>query len=458
MDATQKEHPNCTDVKCNSHPGVSTVWNGLDCVLSPDTFDRLQSAWDVQIKQQQEYAESIEKSGTRRDRCSSLRRSSTGYDDFGWLRKLELRSDVPSILEIRHWSFDPLQFEENVLVKAFVIMLEYYSLLEEFHLDRETLEKYATAVMQKHHKDCYYQRTDIEGGRKGATRCEIGQNSDNECNVLCEYHNWYHAFSCAHVCFLFLTIGKADQFLLPKDIFSIIMGGLIHDLDHPGTNNDFEVKRGTKLARQYSNDSVLERHAISEGLKLCHENEDLNWLKSFDTEDRKYVENYITEAILATDPARHGGVLREALAFVEEGPKTFYSGSGSYFDRNNPRHRLFIGRLFLHGADIANPLHCSFEVARDWAVRVTTEFSRQVSKERELQLPVTVFMDGLDNEYNVAKTQISFFAFMVKPLFDSIGKLFPFLSHLNDWGERNCDEYRNVIEAFECNQKRKAGD
>eukprot|EP00804_Cyclotella_cryptica_P018306 CCRYP_017677-RA/>CCRYP_017677-RA protein AED:0.22 eAED:0.23 QI:0/0/0.5/1/0/0/2/80/350 len=334
-------------------------------------------------------------------------------------------------------------------------MLEYYSLLEEFHLDREMIEKYATAVMQKHHKDCYYQRTDIESGGKIGSRIETGRTSDNDCSILCEYHNWYHAVSCAHVCFLFLTLGNADQFLLPIDIFSIIMGGLIHDLDHPGTNNDFEVKRGTELARQYSNDSVLERHAISEGLKLCHENEDLNWLKSFDSDDRKYVENYIAEAILATDPARHGKVLREALAFLEEGPQATCSEIGlSYLDKKNPRHRLFIGRLFLHGADIANPLHCSFEVARDWAVRVITEFSRQASKERELQLPVTIFMDGLDNEYNVAKTQISFFAFMVQPLFDAIGKLFPLLSHLNDWGERNCDEYRAVIQAFECNQKR----
>jgi hypothetical protein len=38
-------------------------------------------------------------------------------------------------------------------------------------------------------------------------------------------------------------------------------------------------------------------------------------------------------------------------------------------------------------------------------------------------------------------------------LYDAIGKLFPRLNHLNSWGERNCDEYREVIKAFESKQQ-----
>lgn len=384
---------------------------------------------------------------------------SNGYnDDYGWLRKLDLRCDVPSIEEIRNWSFDTLQFEESVLVEVFIMMLEYYDLLEVFHLDRETLKRYAFAVMQKHHKDCYYQRTDIEGEVK-----VVGTTVPATCghHILCEYHNWYHAVSCANVCFLFLTLGGADRFLEAKDILCIIVGGLIHDLDHPGNNNEFEVKCKTELAQRYQNNSVLERHSISEGLNLCAKNPELDWLQSFDNvEDREYVENYITEVVLATDPARHAQIMKEALAFVEEGPKdhgvTSESPSESLelmkFDRTNPFHRLFIGRLFLHSADISNPVHSSFEVARDWAVRVTTEFSKQASKEKELQLEVTSYMEGLDSAYNIAKVQISFFGFMVQPLFDAVGKLFPKLSHLNDWGEQNCDGYRELIAACEKEQ------
>jgi len=444
----------------NNNKVVSTVWHGFDCVFSnDDCLKKLQ-------KEERLHGRETKSGPSSGDLRASFRRrgSHRSSDDYGWLRKLDLRSDVPSIEEIRDWSFDTLQFEENILVEVFIKMLEYYDLLEEFNLDRETLERYAFAVMQKHHKDCYYQRTDIEGevsvvGTTTEPSVEDCKSTDDGHHILCEYHNWYHVVSCSQVCFLFLTLGGADKFLEARDIFCIIVAALIHDLDHPGTNNDFEVKRKTELAQKYRNDSVLERHAINEGLNLCAKNPELDWLKSFkNAEDRKYVENYITEAVLATDPARHATILKEALAFIEKGPKAYGSVTSEkstesfelmQFDRTNEQHRLFIGRIFLHSADISNPLHSSFEVARDWAVRVTTEFSKQASKEKELRLEVTSYMDGLDSEYNIAKVQISFFAFMVQPLFDAIGKLFPNLSHLNDWGEANCDGYREVIAACE---------
>mmetsp|Transcript_1901 Transcript_1901/g.2647 ORF Transcript_1901/g.2647 Transcript_1901/m.2647 type:complete len:474 (+) Transcript_1901:187-1608(+) len=441
--------------------GVSTVWYGYDCVFSNGEYLKKIQEGESNLEQN-----ALPQPSTTAHHQASFRRSGShrSLKDYGWLRKLDLRSDVPSIEEIRDWAFNTLQFEENVLVEVFISMLEYYDLLEEFNLDRETLRRYAFAVMHKHHKDCYYQRTDIEGEVSviGTTvNASEGDSklSDGGHHTLCEYHNWYHAVSCSQVCFLFLTLGGADQYLESKDIFCIIVGALIHDLDHPGTNNDFEVKRNTELAQKYHNDSVLERHSISEGLNLCTRNPELDWLKSFDNiEDREYVENYITEAILATDPARHAGIVKEALEFAAEGPKAYNTAASissselvelKQFDRANLQHRIFIGRLFLHSADISNPLHSSFDVARDWAVRVTTEFSRQASKEKKLRLQVTSYMDGLDSEYNIAKVQIGFFSFMVQPLFDTMGKLFPKLSHLNDWGEANCDGYREVLAACE---------
>jgi hypothetical protein len=358
--------------------------------------------------------------------------------------------------EIRDWSFDVLLFEDTVLIEVFVKILEYYNFLEKFQLDRKTLERYCGEVMARHHKDCYYQQIDIE--KNGAT------DESSKPEILCEYHNWYHAVSSAHVSFLFLTLGGADAYLNPIEQFCIIMGALIHDLDHPGTNNDFEVKRSTSLAKLYDNDSVLERHAINIGLTMCLENPHLDWLKSFqDEKDREYVKKYISECVLATDPARHASIVKEALAIVQKGPQDYESTSTSdalksssmtYFNKNDPQHRLLIGRLILHSVDISNPVHSSFEVASDWAIRVVTEFDKQAKREKELQLPVTSFMDGLDSQVSIATTQIAFFEWMVKPLFNTVGILFPSLKMLEDWGEMNCDEYQKVIDAHkECANK-----
>ena len=418
---------------------VYTVWHGYDVVLTKNRdggHTRSESNTTENYPQAAAHAKPTSHHGAKSS--SSWRRMSSG-DDYGWLRQLDLRSDVPDMDEIRNWSFDVLVFEDTVLIEVFIKMLEYYNFLEKFQLDRKTLERYCGEVMARHHKDGYYQKYDIE------------KNSvTEECKpeVLCEYHSWYHAVACAHVSFLFLSLGGADGHLDPIEQFCIIMGALIHDLDHPGTNNDFEVKRNTSLAKLYDNDAVLERHSINVGLNMCLENPDLDWWKSFqDEKDREYMKKYISESILATDPAKHASIVKEALSFVEKGPP--------YFNKNDPQHRIFIGRLILHSADITNPLHSSFEVASDWAIRVVTEFDKQAKREKELQLPVTSFMDGLDNQVSIAKTQIGFYQFMLKPLFNTVGIFFPALKMLEDWGEMNCVEYQKVIDDHdkECAKK-----
>ena len=67
-------------------------------------------------------------------------------------------------------------------------------------------------------------------------------------------------------------------------------------------------------------------------------------------------------------------------------------------------------------------------------------------------MPVTQFMDGLDSKYKIAKLQIGFFNFMVKPLFHTIGVLFPNLTMLEEWGENNSTEYQAVIDAHDNNE------
>jgi len=434
----------------NGNEPIHTTWCGIDVVLTDNCHpsESKKSGHNDELTPPKHEAAHSEKF-TRRE--SWRRTNSSLGDDYGWLRKLDLRSDTPSINEIRDWSFDVLKFEETALIGVFIEMLEYYDFFEKFQLDKKTLERYCQEVMDRHQKDCYYQKLDIQ--REGVVE-------ERKADVLCEYHNWYHAVSCSHVSFLFLTLGGADAFLSPLERFCIIMGALIHDLHHPGTNNDFEVKRSTPLAKRYGNDAVLERHAINMGLNMCQENPDLDWLNSFDQDDREYVKHFLSESVLATDPARHADIVNEALSFVENGLKDYQTNSNpdvsesdyepsssmTHFNSDDPTHRLFLGKLILHSADISNPLHVSFEVASDWAIRVITEFSRQAEKEKQLQLPVTTFMDGLDSQVKIAKVQIGFFRFMVKPLYHTIGILFSNLAVLEEWGEKNCVRYQMIID------------
>jgi len=48
--------------------------------------------------------------------------------------------------------------------------------------------------------------------------------------------------------------------LSPLEVLFTLLSGAAHDMDHPGTNNLFEIKNRSKLATLYNDVSVLEMH------------------------------------------------------------------------------------------------------------------------------------------------------------------------------------------------------
>jgi hypothetical protein len=48
--------------------------------------------------------------------------------------------------------------------------------------------------------------------------------------------------------------------LSDTDSFFTIISGAAHDMDHPGTNNIFEMKNRSKLALLYNDMGILENH------------------------------------------------------------------------------------------------------------------------------------------------------------------------------------------------------
>ena len=47
------------------------------------------------------------------------------------------------------------------------------------------------------------------------------------------------------------------NFYSEEQIFYAILAGLAHDLNHPGTNNAFEIKTKSAKALEFNNESVL---------------------------------------------------------------------------------------------------------------------------------------------------------------------------------------------------------
>uniref|UniRef100_A0A672NV21 Phosphodiesterase n=1 Tax=Sinocyclocheilus grahami TaxID=75366 RepID=A0A672NV21_SINGR len=56
------------------------------------------------------------------------------------------------------------------------------------------------------------------------------------------YHNWRHGFNVGQTMFTLLTTGKLKQYYTDLEVMAMITAGFLHDIDHRGTNNLYQVK------------------------------------------------------------------------------------------------------------------------------------------------------------------------------------------------------------------------
>lgn len=343
--------------------------------------------------------------------------------ESSWIRGIPNETKKPPVKakDIKSWHFDLLQYSSEDLVPAFSQTLLHYDLLSKYNLDVDTVDNFARAVMERH--------------------------------VSVAYHNWHHGIAALHMSFCMLTLGGADEILMDDEIFALLFGALFHDVGHPGNNNQFEVARETPLAKKYDNKAVLEANSVdivyNEILEMdgCDIFQGLK--KAGRDEERLRVLDLAKQFVIATDAADHGSMLEE-LAEIRDA-----------VDKSNAAHRSLLSRAIIHTADISNPAAPSFVVARDWCLRISKEFHFQVQEERRLGLPVSAFMDGLDDEYKIAKQQIGFYKFMALPLFETMGAVLPKVAVLEKWALQNVAQFEaivKIVEKWKDEQMTEAGD
>lgn len=101
------------------------------------------------------------------------------------------------------------------------------------------------------------------------------------------------------------TSTSSDCMLSHRDILSIFIAALGHDIDHPGNNNAYEIATYSPLALTHNDDAVLERHhAATLWSLILHPNIEL--LASMaGTDGMRQVRKATLHAILHTDMSTH---------------------------------------------------------------------------------------------------------------------------------------------------------
>jgi len=312
--------------------------------------------------------------------------------------QFEVESKAHELL--RSWDFDVWAYKEEQLFPFFVDMFNDFGLFEKFNIPRERFQSFLNEVRNNYSK----------------------KNP---------YHNFRHAFDVTHTVYLLLTNSRAADHLSYLEIFAVLVAGIVHDLGHPGLNNNFQIATGSALALRYNDRSVLENHHCSLAFTLLKKPEN-DILGGLTEEQRKEVRNLVIVCVIATDLAHHMEITAGWNSCIGK------------FSKDDKSHRALLLQVLLKAADISNPGK-PFEIAKYWATMVQEEFFGQGDLEKEKIIPVSPFMDR--DKPALPKMQINFVDYLVAPLFGSLREVLPKLLIVCERLEENRNMWKSILES-----------
>lgn len=286
------------------------------------------------------------------------------------------------------------------------------------------------------------------------------------------YHNFWHAVDVMQTVSALLVQMNAGKLFTPVETMALVIGGLCHDLEHPGFNNLYLINSNAELALTYNDASVLESHhaALASKLLLRH-----GVVDGMTKPQYREFRRVMLAGILATDMTCHFSLTDELkrVGMANSGRIRHLLGSQTHFHHRPPLHkvsgadggggagdgalssspaasnsatspsssppasgageesvltdispadRLVMIKNFLHAADISNPTK-PWALCKTWSDRVLQEFFVQGDRERREGLPLSPNTDRA--VVKQSQMSVNFIDFVVAPLFIALASMLP---------------------------------
>eukprot|EP00834_Sanchytrium_tribonematis_P002563 NODE_82_length_22625_cov_0.476516.p4 type:complete len:533 gc:universal NODE_82_length_22625_cov_0.476516:10192-11790(+) len=209
------------------------------------------------------------------------------------------------------------------------------------------------------------------------------------------YHSNIHAADIMYTFASLIHNSAINDHITDREAFSTILACSIHDLGHPGVSNMFLIRSKDPLALLYSDQSVLEYHHCHQGFEIALLPEH-NLFCGCAEDEYLEIRKLIIDLILATDMSKHFDLLNKFKNMNAINPKM-----ASELHMDEYRRVLLI--ITIKCADLSNPAKPAY-IYQEWCSRVMEEFFIQGDLEKNLNLPVSKFMDR--ENCDVAKCQV----------------------------------------------------
>ncbi|XP_008851313.1 cone cGMP-specific 3',5'-cyclic phosphodiesterase subunit alpha' isoform X2 [Nannospalax galili] len=184
-----------------------------------------------------------------------------------------LKEDLPDpkTADLYEFRFSDLPVTEHELIKCGLRLFLELNVVEKFKVPVEVLTRWMYTVRK---------------GYRSVT-----------------YHNWRHGFNVGQTMFTLLMTGRLKKYYTDLEAFAMLAAAFCHDIDHRGTNNLYQMKSTSSLAKLHGT-SILERHHL-EYSKTLLQDESLNIFQNLSKRQFETVIHLFEVAIIATDLALH---------------------------------------------------------------------------------------------------------------------------------------------------------
>uniref|UniRef100_A0A673LI26 Phosphodiesterase n=1 Tax=Sinocyclocheilus rhinocerous TaxID=307959 RepID=A0A673LI26_9TELE len=248
------------------------------------------------------------------------------------------------------------------------------------------------------------------------------------------YHNWMHAFSVSHFCYLLYKNLQLSNYLEDIEILALFVSCMCHDLDHRGTNNSFQVDSQSVLAALYSSEgSVMERHHFAQAIAILN-TQGCNIFEKFSRKDYQRMLDLMRDIILATDLAHHLRIFRDLQKMADGATR-----------HEHQTHRSLLLCLLMTSCDLSDQTK-GWKTTRKIAELIYKEFFSQGDLEKAMGNRPSEMMDR-EKAY-IPELQISFMEHIAMPIYKLLQEIFPRSAELYERVAANREQWAKVSHKF----------
>ncbi|KAF1375702.1 hypothetical protein PFLUV_G00222940 [Perca fluviatilis] len=264
------------------------------------------------------------------------------------------------------------------------------------------------------------------------------------------YHNWRHGFNVGQTMFALLLTGKLKKYYSDLEAFAMVAAGFCHDIDHRGTNNLYQTKSLSPLAKLHSS-SIMERHHL-EYSKTLMEDENLNIFQNLQKRQFETVQHLFEVCIIATDLAlyfKKRTMFQKIVEAVEVMPEE--KDKINYISNNATRKEIIMA-MMMTACDLS-AITKPWEVQSKVALMVAAEFWEQGDLERTVLDQQPIPMMDRNHAEQLPKMQCGFIDFVCSFVYKEFSRFHTEITPMFNGLNINRGEWRALADVYEAKMK-----